>query len=161
METTTKLEERYTIPASRATKLASLAESGVISEKQLVKIIGNTDTWDDVKPVSWDALELFLIKKGLLQKTFLIECQNSGSGFSSRTSYYYQEGSLEELIKAYSYTLECGASYQHEKGNAKINCSPKSVDLLVKNLNNAVNNSAANGYAGKHYSIVTERKTRA
>jgi hypothetical protein len=66
----------------------------------------------------------------------------------------YQEGTLEELIKAYGYTLECGQSYQNEKGNAKINCNPKSVSILVKNLNNAVNNSAANGYAGVTYSLV-------
>ena len=62
-----------------------------------------------------------------------------------------QTGTVEELVKAYSYTLECGASYQHEKGNKKITRNPKTIVSLVSNLNNAVNNSAANGYAGVTY----------
>jgi hypothetical protein len=66
---------------------------------------------------------------------------------------YVQTGTLAELIQCYSYTLECGASYQHEKGNKKINRAPKSIDTLIKNLNNAVNNSAANGYAGETYKL--------
>jgi hypothetical protein len=82
-------------------------------------------------------------------KVFKIERHRHRTGSKS-----YQEGTLEELIKAYSYTLECGRSYQHEKGNAKINCNPKSISVLIKNLNNAVNNSAANGYAGVTYSLV-------
>jgi hypothetical protein len=65
-----------------------------------------------------------------------------------------QTGSVEELVKAYAYTLECGASYSHEKGNLKINRNPKTIKSLVSNLNNAVNNSAANGYAGVEYSLV-------
>lgn len=92
-------------------------------------------------------------------KTFLIECEDSGSGFSSRPSrYYYQEGTLEELIKAYFYTLDSGHFWSHEKGNSKINRQPKTIKSLITNLNKAVNNSAANGYAGKTYSLVTERK---
>jgi len=67
---------------------------------------------------------------------------------------YEIEGDLQELIKSCSYTLDCGRSYQHEKGNKKINCTPKSIDTLIKNLNNAVNNSAANGYAGVTYDYV-------
>lgn len=95
-----------------------------------------------------------------LPKNFLIECENSGSGFSNRPSrYYYSDGTLYELIKYHSYTLECGASYQNERGNKKINREPKSINSLIDNLNKAVNNSASNGYAGKHYQIVTERKT--
>lgn len=67
------------------------------------------------------------------------------------SSTYKQEGTLEELIKAYGYTLETGASYSHEKGNAKINQKPANIASLVKNLNNAVNNAAANGYAGVNF----------
>ena len=63
------------------------------------------------------------------------------------------EGTLPELLEKFSYTLECGASYSHEKGNKKINRNPKSIKSLVSNLNNAVNNSAANGYAGIYYDI--------
>lgn len=71
-----------------------------------------------------------------------------------RGSDMTQTGTLAELIKYYSYTLECGYSYQHEKGNKKINCQPKTIKGLITNLNNAVNNSAANGYAGTHYSLL-------
>ena len=60
-------------------------------------------------------------------------------------------GTLPELIGAHAYTLECGRGYQHEKGNKKINCHPKGIKALITNLNNAVNNSAANGDAGKTY----------
>lgn len=62
-------------------------------------------------------------------------------------------GSLDELIKSFYYTLDCGASYSHEKGNSKINRSPKTIKSLISNLNNAVNNSAANGYAGISYAL--------
>ena len=69
-----------------------------------------------------------------------------------------QVGTIAELVQAYGYTLECGQSYQHESGNSKINRTPKGIKSLVKNLNNAVNNSAANGYAGTSYEedVVTE-----
>ena len=63
-------------------------------------------------------------------------------------------GTIEELVQSCSYTLECGASYSHEKGNAKINRNPKTIKSLITNLNNAVNNSAANGYAGVTYKEV-------
>ena len=73
-------------------------------------------------------------------------------------SKYVSEGTLLELIPKFSYTLEVGASYSHEKGNAKINRNPKTIDQLIKNLNNAVNNAAANGYSGSSYAaeIITE-----
>jgi hypothetical protein len=63
------------------------------------------------------------------------------------------KGTLVELAASHTYTLECGASYSHEKGNAKINRKPKTMASLITNLNNAVNNSAANGYAGITYSL--------
>jgi hypothetical protein len=64
---------------------------------------------------------------------------------------YVQVGTLTELIKAYTYTLECGQSYEHEKGNKKINTNPQNIKSLVTNLNNASNNSTANGYSGVSY----------
>ena len=67
---------------------------------------------------------------------------------------YFSEGTLGELIADFSYTLECGWAYQHEKGNKKINRSPATIKSLITNLNNAVNNSAANGYAGINYELV-------
>jgi hypothetical protein len=65
-------------------------------------------------------------------------------------------GTLGELIKKCAYTLECGASYSYEKGRSKINCQPKTIKSLITNLNNAVNNSAANGYAGVTYTLVEQ-----
>ena len=62
-------------------------------------------------------------------------------------------GTLEDLIDAFSYTLECGASYQNEKGNKKINKSPKTIKALVDNLNKAKTNSAANGSPDTVYSL--------
>lgn len=62
-------------------------------------------------------------------------------------------GSIDELISYHKYTLETGASYQHEKGNKKINRAPKTIAGLISNLNNAVNNSAADGYAGLTYTL--------
>ena len=62
-------------------------------------------------------------------------------------------GTLDELKHTFNYTLECGKSWEHEKGNAKININPKSIKSLVNMLNKAVNNSAANGYAGIHFSL--------
>lgn len=86
------------------------------------------------------------------EKIFKIECQNNGGFMSNRpTRYHYHTGTLKELIKCFSYTLDCGRSYQHEKGNKKINIEPKNIKSLISNLNNAVNNSAANGYSGKYY----------
>ena len=72
---------------------------------------------------------------------------------SGETRTYEQVGTLDELIQAYSYSLEVGASWSHEKGNKKINQNPKSVKTLVTNLYNADNNAAANGYSGNSYSL--------
>jgi hypothetical protein len=83
-----------------------------------------------------------------MSKIYKIVCTNTRTG---RT--YTQEGTLEQLIKCYGYTLECGASYQREKGNSKINRQPKTIKSLVTNLNNAINNSAANGYASQYYTL--------
>ena len=62
-------------------------------------------------------------------------------------------GTLEALIEAFGYTLVCGASYQNEKGNKKINQHPKSAKSLVDNLNKAKTNSAANGNPDTTYSL--------
>ena len=65
------------------------------------------------------------------------------------------KGTLDYLINDYfGYTLECGKSYERERGNKKINCNPKTAKSLVTNLNNAVNNSAANGYSQTSYELV-------
>lgn len=64
-------------------------------------------------------------------------------------------GTLSELIYAFSHTLECGHSWEFEKGNKKINCNPKSIKSLITNLNNAVNNTASNGYSGRTFTYET------
>lgn len=65
-------------------------------------------------------------------------------------------GTLEELTKYFEYTLDTGRSYQHEKGNKKINCKPRTIKGLVSNLNNAKTNAAANGCADTSYSLKVE-----
>ena len=82
-------------------------------------------------------------------KVYVIKRENSRSEFT-------MSGTVAELVYACSYTLECGHSYEHEKGRSKINCNPTTIKSLVTNLNKAVNNSAANGYADVTYSLVVE-----
>jgi len=67
---------------------------------------------------------------------------------------YTQEGTLAELIEYYSYTLETGRSYGHERGNKKINVKPKTIGTLITNLNNAVNNVASDGYSMTTYELI-------
>ena len=76
--------------------------------------------------------------------------------YTDRGREYFSTGTVEELVKSYKYTLECGQSWEHEKGNKKINTNPKGIKSLISNLNNAVNNSAADGYAGVHFVLHTE-----
>lgn len=57
---------------------------------------------------------------------------------------------VEELSNYFSYSLEVGASWQHEKGNKRINRKPKTIKSLITNYNNARNNAAANGYADEY-----------
>jgi hypothetical protein len=84
-----------------------------------------------------------------MAKQFLITSTRSMSG----KSYTSRPLTLEEAIQYYSYTLECGASWAHEKGNKKINRSPKTIASLITNLNNASNNTARNG-CGDYYTCV-------
>ena len=60
-------------------------------------------------------------------------------------------GTIEYLNNYFKYTLETGESWQHEKGNSKINTNPRSGASLVKNLNNAKRNSAANGAPSEYF----------
>jgi hypothetical protein len=63
-------------------------------------------------------------------------------------------GTVEYLVNNYfGYTLEVGQSWEHEKGNKKINRNPKSGKSLVNNLNKAVTNSAANGYSSTYFRL--------
>lgn len=71
--------------------------------------------------------------------------------FGGNTSTYKSEGTLEELIKYHSYTLEVGKSWEREKGNKKINMNPRNIQSLCDNLYNAKSNAAKNGYSGYYY----------
>lgn len=57
---------------------------------------------------------------------------------------------IAEAVDYFSYTLEVGASWAHEKGNKKINRKPTTIRSLITNLNNAASNSARNG-CGDYY----------
>jgi len=85
----------------------------------------------------------------MAKKSFIVESVRRRNG--SRTRF---EGTIDELNKMFSYTLEVGKSWEHESGNSKINCNPRSIKVLIKNLNNAKNNAAANGYADRYYEQV-------
>jgi hypothetical protein len=78
-------------------------------------------------------------------KTYRVQCERRG-----RVSLF--EGTLPELNLIFKYTLDCGASWGHEKGRKKINRNPKTLASLITNLNNAKNNSASNGYSPEYYS---------
>lgn len=62
-------------------------------------------------------------------------------------------GTIEELITYFGYTLDVGKSWEHEKGNHKINTKPRTGKSLVNNLNWAKNNAAANGYSPNWYEL--------
>ena len=57
---------------------------------------------------------------------------------------------VAEAVQYYSYTLECGASWEHERGNKKVNRNPKTINSLITALNVASNNQARNG-CGNYY----------
>jgi hypothetical protein len=85
-----------------------------------------------------------------MSKQYII---TSTSPYTGR-SHHSRALTLEEAIKYYSYNLEVGASWAHEKGNKKINRSPKTIKGLITNLNNSSSNSARNG-CGEYFSFVT------
>ena len=72
-------------------------------------------------------------------------------GMYTTREYKSRPLTLAEAIDYYSYTLEVGSSWSHEKGNKKINRSPKTIDGLITNLRNASSNGARNG-CGSDYS---------
>jgi hypothetical protein len=57
---------------------------------------------------------------------------------------------LAEAIEYYSYTLQVGASWAHERGNKKVNTAPATIAGLMTALNNAANNAARDGNGGSY-----------
>lgn len=95
-------------------------------------------------------VEIVEAKKPKMEKVYRI-IQTHTPLFGGITRTYTMEGSLRELIDAYSYTLECGKSYEYEKGNKKINMNPRNIQALCDNLYKAKNNAARNGYSGDSF----------
>ena len=67
-------------------------------------------------------------------------------------------GTLDELIEYFGYTLLKGKSWEHERGNKRINTAPKSIGSLVNNLNYAEDNAAANGCSSTYYRLVSNQE---
>ena len=63
-------------------------------------------------------------------------------------------GTIDELIEYFKYTLEVGQSWEHEKGNKKVNMNPKNGDQLVTALNTAKQNAAMDGNPDTYYDLV-------
>lgn len=74
--------------------------------------------------------------------------------WGDRVREHQYTGTLEELIQMFSYTLEVGESWQHERGNKRINRKPGTIKSLCTNLENARNNAARNGYSGYSYEVI-------
>jgi hypothetical protein len=55
-------------------------------------------------------------------------------------------GTLEDLIKSFSYTLECGHSWNH-----KIPTNPKSIKSLIKALNDSVYETQGGCFTQDYY----------
>ena len=91
-------------------------------------------------------------------KKYKIKIERSGT-FGNSYPERFTEGTLAELINYFHYTLEVGKSWEREKGNKKINMNPKTIQDLIKNVENAKDNSASNGYGGYSYSVVEDTKT--
>lgn len=74
--------------------------------------------------------------------------------YGDRVREHVWTGTIEELTDIFSYTLEVGQSWERERGNRKINRHPKTVQSLCRNLENARDNAARNGYSGYSYAVV-------
>ena len=91
--------------------------------------------------------------KDITMKTYTIRYSYIG-GHDERRYTRETTDTLENLIRYFSYTLECGKAYEREYGNRRINTAPKSARSLVTNLNNAESNRARNGCASTYYELV-------
>jgi hypothetical protein len=88
-------------------------------------------------------------------KKYKIKISRSGT-FGNTYPDRFVEGTLAELINHFSYTLEVGKSWENEKGNKKINMNPKTIEQLIKNVENAKDNAASNGYGGYSLEVIEE-----
>ena len=82
-------------------------------------------------------------------KKFIFTSFNPYTGSKTET----EPMTISEALNYFSYTLDCGASWQHEPGAFKVNRNPKSIKTLLSSLYNASCNVAKNG-VGREYSAV-------
>lgn len=87
----------------------------------------------------------------MVKKMKLYAVHHWHDGYGRHVDYGVVVGTIDELIHAFHYTLDCGHSWQNEKGCKKINMNPRGVVSLCKNLYNASNNATGNGFSGKFY----------
>lgn len=73
---------------------------------------------------------------------------------TQRGSEYTVKGTLAELIKYFGYTLECGASWQWERGMKKVNRNPKTIKGLITALENSVYNTQGRCYSRDSYILM-------
>ena len=73
---------------------------------------------------------------------------------TTNNTYTIAEGTVEELIKGFQYTLISGESYQYAKGNKKVNTKPRTIKSLIRNLNKADKNRSWCGYPSYKYELV-------
>lgn len=76
-----------------------------------------------------------------MAKTYTIEKTRRGN--KTETT-----GTVEELVKHFGYTLECGHSY-----NSKISRNPKTAKSLVSNLNKSVDELQRGSYDPNYYEL--------
>ena len=69
----------------------------------------------------------------------------------SRSSERFTEGTLEELVKNFSYTLEVGNSW-----NSKINTKPKTIKSLISNVQKSFDIINGNTYTTESVELVSE-----
>lgn len=81
-----------------------------------------------------------------MEKTYTIKVSSERNG---RFSEHTTTGTLAELIEAFSYSLEIGASYIR-----KFNKTPKTIKALLKSLNAASDARHANSYNYTSYELV-------
>lgn len=153
------------IPVQLGEKAKEILAGIVESSETLDDMQKTVNECESIQGTDWVCFSIsdgFAMKSDSLSKVVLFEAKTvkryritdsySPLYGSGRDREYTQEGTLEELIKAYSYTLETGKSYEREKGNKKINLNPKSIQALCDNLQKAKDNAARDGYSGHSYS---------
>jgi hypothetical protein len=82
------------------------------------------------------------------QKKYTIKTTRSGRNGSSEST---TEGTLDELIKYFGYTLEVGNSW-----NKKINRYPKTIKSFVSNLQKAYEEKEASCFSRTSVELVTK-----